>query len=606
LLARVTGNTPTPRTIARMAKRGSNRAPRVARLDDGLVAPDDIDESFVPRVVPDVVELDVGDERVVIGGTWGQAQVLNPTAALVWQFLDGVTSLHDLIDDFSAATGTRRKVVKRDVLEFARSLGRNGLLVDVAEPQPEIDFEAFEPPKVLEEGDVLEPFALEDLDGRERSLAELRGRRVLLVNWSPSCGYCEMIAEPMAALEPELATADIDLVFVSSGDADTNRALVDRAGLQAPVLLRRDGIDPFRGLGTPAALLLDERGTVAQPLALGAFEVPALAADLTGVELPSDDGTATESAPDGVRYLPAGGGMCGPGAGAAGPSTEWEGTLALGFDDVHLGIRYNSGETSALLEKIFGGALIDDSGVPDNYSVALYSPDGASRELNLLVAGARQLVRSRSRARVLRALLSYVSGDLSERDPALLQVVATPAVRHGLGLLLPAGLLDAVKQLQPRFARHGIAVVDTPHALVDVETAELVVPEPSIEHDATVLEELDPGVRLGSTELPAVLPGRYPLEAWYLRRWDQTDPPARPGPRAERLAPALAVASVIGLCVTDDVAGTAASVAGLIERVPVLGVGFQAPAELVDAVSVAGEDVPAGSSRDTPAPAEST
>ena len=591
-----------------MAKRHTPRAPRRSSPAPGPIAPDDIDESFVPRVVPEIIELDVGDERIVIGGTWGQAQVLNPTAALVWQFLDGVTPLRDLIDDFSEATGTRRKVVRRDVLAFAQSLGRNGLLVDVAEPQPELDLEPFAPPPLLQEGDGLESFTLDDLDGRERSLRDLRGQRVLLVNWSPSCGYCEVIAEPLAQLEADLATAGVDLVFVTSGDVDSNRALVERSGLHAPMLLKRDDVDPFGGMGTPAAVLLDEQGTIAAPLALGAFDVPALAAEIAGVELPRDDESATGSALDGVRYLPAGGGMCGPGAGSSGPSTDWAGTLAFAFGDVHVGIRYNSDDTAALLEKLFVGSLVDDPEVPDNYSVALYDPSRGSRELNLLVAGARQLVRSRSRRRVLAALLSFLSGDLADRDAGLLQVIATPAVRDGRALLLPAGLVDAVKQLQPRFARRGIAMVDTPSALVDLETAELVVPEPRLDHDAAVLDDLDADVRLGATELPLVVPGRYPIEAWYLRRWDQVDEAERSEHDAEQLAPALAVASTIGLCVTDDVAATAAALARLAEGVAVRAVAFETPADLADALSV--DDEPAlegtGSSRDTPSPADST
>ena len=44
--------------------------------------------------------MEVGTETVLLG-QFGQALVLNPTAGLVWRFLDGETALGDLIDDFS-------------------------------------------------------------------------------------------------------------------------------------------------------------------------------------------------------------------------------------------------------------------------------------------------------------------------------------------------------------------------------------------------------------------------------------------------------------------------------------------------------------------------
>ena len=83
-------------------------------------------------------------------------------------------------------------------------------------------------------------------------------------------------------------------------------------------------------------------------------------------------------------------------------------------------------------------------------------------------------------------------------------------VRDGEALLLPAGLDEHVQVLQPRLAKHGITLVDTPRVLLDVDARELVVPEPVMSFDRTVIEELDADVKLGN-ELPWVRPGRYPL-----------------------------------------------------------------------------------------------
>src|SRR5213078_2449985 len=96
-------------------------------------------------------------------------------------------------------------------------------------------------------------------------------------------------------------------------------------------------------------------------------------------------------------------------------------------------------------------------------------------------------------------------------------VSATAMVRNGEAVLLPAGLVDYVKQLQPRLAKSGLCIVDSPRTLLDVTTRELVVPEPSVPYDASVIAELGDSAKLGS-ELPWIRPGRYPLHTWFLTR----------------------------------------------------------------------------------------
>ena len=50
-------------------------------------------------------------------------------------------------------------------------------------------------PKV---GAAVEPFRLPSLAGGEVALEDFQGKQVLLVNWSPSCGFCDMIAPDLA------------------------------------------------------------------------------------------------------------------------------------------------------------------------------------------------------------------------------------------------------------------------------------------------------------------------------------------------------------------------------------------------------------------------
>src|SRR5690242_17859233 len=99
------------------------------------ISPDAIGLDFVAQLVPELEVASIGDEQVVIGGAT-QLVVLNPTAALIFQFLDGEASLGELVDDFTDALGVDRAVVENDVLTFVQDLGANGLLVGVALPPP--------------------------------------------------------------------------------------------------------------------------------------------------------------------------------------------------------------------------------------------------------------------------------------------------------------------------------------------------------------------------------------------------------------------------------------------------------------------------------------
>ena len=130
----------------------------------------------------------------------------------------------------------------------------------------------------LEVGAQPDPFELPDLDGHPVRLADFRGKRLLLVNWSPTCGFCDLIVRELAELQPSLRKRKIELVLASYGDARSNRELVAEHGLECSILIQ-DGraIDAFAGVGTPAAYLIDEDGRVARPLAVGAEEVPELA-----------------------------------------------------------------------------------------------------------------------------------------------------------------------------------------------------------------------------------------------------------------------------------------------------------------------------------------
>lgn len=140
-------------------------------------------------------------------------------------------------------------------------------------------------------GSALEPFSLADISGREVSSESFRGRRLLLVNWSAACGFCDLIAPDVAAAVPVLQATGTDVVLLAHGDVDANRSMLDKHGVDAPMLVvGQTSVPGFEGVGTPAALLVDGDGKVASPRAVGAGEVPALIEELVQQARPGRNG----------------------------------------------------------------------------------------------------------------------------------------------------------------------------------------------------------------------------------------------------------------------------------------------------------------------------
>jgi peroxiredoxin len=119
-------------------------------------------------------------------------------------------------------------------------------------------------------------FRLPRLDGGELSLEEFRGRRVLLVFSDPQCGPC-------GALMPQLerhhrASSDVQVVMVSRGDREANRARMEEHDLTFPIVLQKQWeISRAYGIfATPVAYMLDEQGIVTTDVAVGAEAIRAL------------------------------------------------------------------------------------------------------------------------------------------------------------------------------------------------------------------------------------------------------------------------------------------------------------------------------------------
>lgn len=249
-------------------------------MSNSELSVEEIDEGFVPIPRLDLALAEIDGELVIAAPFDDQhphafdSHWLDGIAAFFWNQLDGVSSVDDIADVFSAAFSADPQVVRNDLLDLTRTLARAGLFAGVRPERPVPH--AHHQPTGVPVGTEVPPFRSIDLEGVESTQEDLKGQTTLLVNWSPTCGYCVRSAK-------DLAQVGLQLMFMASGTVDDNRRVREESGLQQRILLQ-DGFELFAGIGTPSAYLVDEHGLIASDLVVGADQVLNLARRTAGLD----------------------------------------------------------------------------------------------------------------------------------------------------------------------------------------------------------------------------------------------------------------------------------------------------------------------------------
>ncbi len=113
-------------------------------------------------------------------------------------------------------------------------------------------------------------FTLPDLDGREVSLKDYRGKVVFLNFWATWCKPCEDEMPSMQSLYNALKDKPFEILAVSvdSEGPEVVRKFVERYNLTFPVLHDRRGRvkEEYKTTGVPETFIIDQNGVIAEKI----------------------------------------------------------------------------------------------------------------------------------------------------------------------------------------------------------------------------------------------------------------------------------------------------------------------------------------------------
>jgi thiol-disulfide isomerase/thioredoxin len=126
------------------------------------------------------------------------------------------------------------------------------------------------------QGKPAPPFSLEDLSGNKVSLANYKGKALLINFWATWCGPCKIETPWLVDLRNQYAAQGFEILGISMDDLDRDdpaklsgekreiAAFVERMHMPYPVLIDGDSISkPYGGLDDlPTTYFVDRNGTV--------------------------------------------------------------------------------------------------------------------------------------------------------------------------------------------------------------------------------------------------------------------------------------------------------------------------------------------------------
>jgi peroxiredoxin len=121
-------------------------------------------------------------------------------------------------------------------------------------------FQVMRMPEGLEIGTKAPDFTLTDIEGREVSLKDFSGRKVLLAFFSPDCpAYVRMYDELRDFSEME---SKVQVLMISQGSEEGISRMVEEGGFKFPVLMWEEVFGSYKVPGSPFFYVIDEGGII--------------------------------------------------------------------------------------------------------------------------------------------------------------------------------------------------------------------------------------------------------------------------------------------------------------------------------------------------------
>ena len=181
-------------------------------------------------------------------------------------------------------------------------------------------------------------------------------------------------------------------------------------------------------------------------------------------------------------------------------------TLRIG--DLYVGVRSHPASLASHVRETLADHMVDGMEAPANYSLRLEPAapgrKGAARSYALYRSRCL-LLRTRSRERVVRALVRCLSGYVEPQDRRV-RIRQLAVVGPAGAIVLPPELHWRLEALERRLEANGMWLSDPPLVEIDTGTGELIVDAPALASDGTG-HEFD-------EQHPSRRNGRYPILEW--------------------------------------------------------------------------------------------
>jgi peroxiredoxin len=107
-------------------------------------------------------------------------------------------------------------------------------------------------------------FTLNDIDGRPVSLADYRGKVVILDFWAPWCPPCKREIPDLISLQDQYADRGLRIVGIGLDREDNVASFVRQNGINYPVMVGDDEIAGLYGgiPGIPTTFIIDRQGKI--------------------------------------------------------------------------------------------------------------------------------------------------------------------------------------------------------------------------------------------------------------------------------------------------------------------------------------------------------